>query len=170
LSDSENEFASDNSDEDNETSKKRKKKKSKKDNSGSDNYDSDKENGEKSSKKSKSEKSKSRKIWKDEKLSESTKQAEIDEKERKERLEELRNSRKATQGKTTEFETRNWNGILNKDPLIEVDSELRSNLKSHQIDGLEFMWDSVIESVTKEGDEYKLGTSQAGHGCILGNI
>ena len=123
--------------------------------------DSDKEN------ETKKEKSKSRKIMTDEKLSESTKQAEADEKERKKRLERLREERNVNSGKGLEFETRDWNGILNKDPLIEVDSDLRSNLKSHQIEGLEFMWDSAIESVRKEGDEYKLGKTNTGHGCIL---
>ena len=66
---------------------------------------------------------------KDDKLSESTKQAEADEKERKKRLEALRAERQSEQ-KGTSFETKDWNGILNKEPLVEVDSDLRENLKT----------------------------------------
>ena len=48
-----------------------------------------------------------------------------------------------------------------------MDEDLKSNLKSHQVEGIQFIWDSVIESVKKEGDEYKLGMKQSGNGCIL---
>ena len=164
LSDSENEFASE--DEDSNKKKKRKKKKS---GSGSEieiSDDSEKEN-KKDGKKKKGEKSKSRKIMTDEKLSEETRKAEADEKSRKERLEKIREERKGTGKKGLEFETKDWNGILNKEPLVEVDSDLRSNLKSHQIEGIEFMWDSTIESVKKDGEKVTLGTTPAGHGCIL---
>ena len=54
-----------------------------------------------------------------------------------------------------------------KEPLVQVDEDLKSNLKSHQVEGIQFIWDSVIESVKKEGDEYKLGMKQSGNGCIL---
>ena len=157
LSDSENEFASE-SDED--WSKNKRKKKKKKGTESGD--DSDKENEKKA------EKSKSRKIMTDEKLSESTKQAEADEKDRKERLEALRAERKAKAGKGLEFESRDWNGVLNKEPRVEVDSDLRSSLKTHQVEGIEFMWDSTIESVRSDGaDGFKLGKDETGHGCIL---
>ena len=104
----------------------------------------------------------------DDKLSESTKQAEQDEKERKARLEKLREERKSAAKAKTGFENAEWNGILNKEPLIEVDADLRNKLKSHQVEGIQFMWDCVIESVTKTGkNEYKLGSNPAGHGAIL---
>ena len=54
-----------------------------------------------------------------------------------------------------------------KEPLVQIDEDLKSNLKSHQVEGIQFIWDSVIESVKKEGDEYKLGMKQSGNGCIL---
>ena len=49
----------------------------------------------------------------DEKLSEQTKQAEQDERERKARLEKIREERKAKSG--SEFETKDWDGIFNKE-------------------------------------------------------
>ena len=158
-----NEAASDddNEDEDEEAEEKPKKKRRKRKKKGEDDGDSDKENEDKPKK----EKTKARKIMTDEKLSEQTKQAEQDERERKARLEKIREERKKQSG--TEFETKDWDGIFNKEPLVQVDEDLKSNLKSHQVEGIQFIWDCVIESVKKEGDEYKLGMKQTGNGCIL---
>ena len=61
------------------------------------------------------EKTKARKIMGDEKLSETTKKAEQDELDRKKRLEKLREERKNAGG-GAQFETKDWNGILNKEP------------------------------------------------------
>ena len=156
----EDDGASEDEEEQDDEGKQKKKKRKRK-------TDSDKENEEAEKAKKKAEKTKGRKIMTDDKLSESTKQAELDEKERKARLEKLREERKGAKAKDG-FENAEWNGILNKEPLIEVDADLRNKLKSHQVEGIQFMWDCVIESVTKTGkNEYKLGSNQDGHGAIL---
>ena len=158
-SDEENDDKADEDDEEEKPKQKKKKRKRK--------TDSDKENEEAEKAKKKKEKTKSQKIMTDDKLSESTKQAEQDEKERKARLEKLREERKNT-SKEQGFANAEWNGILNKEPLIEVDPDLCNKLKSHQVEGIQFMWDCVIESVTKTGkNEYKLGSNAKGHGAIL---
>ena len=54
----------------------------------------------------------------DEKLSEETKKAEADEKSRKERLEKIREERKGAGTKGLAFETKDWNGILNKGRVL----------------------------------------------------
>ena len=156
-----NEAASDDDNEDEADSEEKPKKKKRKRKKKGEADDSDKENEDKPKK----EKTKARKIMTDEKLSEQTKQAEQDERERKARLEKIREQRKKVSG--TEFETKDWDGIFNKEPLVQVDEDLKNNLKSHQVEGIQFIWDSVIESVKKEGDEYKLGMKQSGNGCIL---
>ena len=158
--DGHDEAASDDGDGDDVDEKQKKKKRKRK-------TDSDKENEEAEKAQKKAEKTKARNIMTDDKLSESTKQAELDEKERKTRLEKMREERKQTK-KTDGFENAEWNGILNKEPLVQVDVDLLSKLKSHQVEGIQFMWDCVIESVTKLGkNDYKLGSNSAGHGAIL---
>lgn len=142
---------------------KKKRKKRKKGRSDDDESGSDKENNTKEKK----DKIKSRKIMSDEKLSEETKAAELAEKERKIRLEKIRSERLSATGKGTEFETKEWSGIFNKDPEIMMDEELKENLKSHQVDGCQFMWDCTIESVTQVGNKFTLGSNAKGHGCIL---
>ena len=102
----------------------------------------------------------------DEKLSEETKAAEKAEKERKIRLEKIREERQSSKPGET-FETSDWNGILNKKPEVKVDEDLKVHLKTHQIDGVQFMWECIIESVTQKGNEFILGSNQKGHGCIL---
>ncbi|XP_068186981.1 transcriptional regulator ATRX-like isoform X4 [Antennarius striatus] len=47
-----------------------------------------------------------------------------------------------------------------KRPLVQVHSELVTRLKPHQVDGVQFIWDSCCESVTK-------ANSTPGSGCIL---
>ena len=146
------------------------KRRTKVDTSDEDEAGSDKENIDEEEdgdgKKKKKEKAKSRKIMGDEKLSEETKAAEKAEKERKIRLEKIREQRQSSKPGQT-FETIDWNGILNKKPEVKVDEGLKVHLKTHQIDGIQFMWDCVIESVTQKGNEFILGSNQKGHGCIL---
>ncbi|XP_041864053.1 transcriptional regulator ATRX-like [Melanotaenia boesemani] len=47
-----------------------------------------------------------------------------------------------------------------KEPLVQVHSNLVTRLKPHQVDGVQFMWDSCCESVKK-------ANSSPGSGCIL---
>ncbi|TKS83503.1 Transcriptional regulator ATRX [Collichthys lucidus] len=47
-----------------------------------------------------------------------------------------------------------------KEPLLEVHSNLVRKLKPHQVDGVQFIWDSCCESVKK-------ANSSPGSGCIL---
>ncbi|XP_015786465.1 transcriptional regulator ATRX homolog, partial [Tetranychus urticae] len=46
-----------------------------------------------------------------------------------------------------------------REPIVEVAPELAKQMKSHQVKGIRFMWDSVIESVHKAKED--------GSGCIL---
>ncbi|KAK2881878.1 transcriptional regulator ATRX-like isoform X2 [Channa argus] len=47
-----------------------------------------------------------------------------------------------------------------KEPLVQVHSNLVTRLKPHQVDGVQFIWDSCCESVKK-------ANSSSGSGCIL---
>ncbi|XP_019132017.2 transcriptional regulator ATRX [Larimichthys crocea] len=47
-----------------------------------------------------------------------------------------------------------------KEPLLQVHSNLVTKLKPHQVDGVQFIWDSCCESVKK-------ANSSPGSGCIL---
>ncbi|XP_076024816.1 ATRX chromatin remodeler, like [Genypterus blacodes] len=49
---------------------------------------------------------------------------------------------------------------VTKEPLIQVHRNLVTRLKSHQVDGVQFIWDSCCESVKK-------ANSSPGSGCIL---
>ncbi|KAJ4929776.1 hypothetical protein JOQ06_018797 [Pogonophryne albipinna] len=48
----------------------------------------------------------------------------------------------------------------NKNPLVQVHRNLVTSLKPHQVDGVQFIWDSCCESVKK-------ANSSPGSGCIL---
>ncbi|CAL9685748.1 unnamed protein product [Knipowitschia caucasica] len=47
-----------------------------------------------------------------------------------------------------------------KEPLVQVHRNLVTELKPHQVDGVQFIWDSCCESVKK-------ATTTAGSGCVL---
>ena len=47
-----------------------------------------------------------------------------------------------------------------KEPLVEVDQSILQKLKSHQAEGIRFLWDNTFESI----ERYK---NSSGDGCIL---
>nr|CAB3224710.1 transcriptional regulator ATRX [Phallusia mammillata] len=50
--------------------------------------------------------------------------------------------------------------VLQKDPLVEVHHDITIHLKPHQVEGIQFIWDNLIESTTQAKE-------QEGGGCIL---
>lgn len=101
----------------------------------------------------------------DELLTEGTQKArEIEQ----ERISRLKNKKKCLDGVSQSFASQSEDGepfVLDVDgktgkPLIEVHSKIVKRLKPHQLEGVQFMWDSCYESVSRlEQNE--------GSGCVL---
>ncbi|CAK8697312.1 unnamed protein product [Clavelina lepadiformis] len=97
-------------------------------------------------------------------LNEETKVAEKEEEERRKRLEE-RGDNKIVEVDVDEHSSLPSQPItkrlvLQKDPLVEVHPFITVNLKPHQVEGIQFIWDNLVESTkcAEKGD---------GGGCIL---
>lgn len=85
-----------------------------------------------------------------------------------ERINRLKNKKKTSLNLSQSFTSQSEDGepfTLDTDektnePLIQIHSKLANKLKPHQVDGVQFMWDSCYESVSRlESDN--------GSGCIL---
>jgi len=97
---------------------------------------------------------------KDDNLGAATEEAMKYERERLQRLQERNEIIQPTSG--------NWDRCLNPgrkadEKAIYVLPELARVLKSHQIEGIKFMWDNIVESVGSTKEE-------KGRGCILSHV
>lgn len=119
-------------------------------------------------KKKTSPKKKPKKIITDEQLSKDSRAANKAEMERRKRIEErqkLYNQLETTETESTS-DTSDKRVVLEydmkkKQPLVEVHRDLAKCLKSHQIKGVKFLYESTIESVAD------LQKGRPGSGCIL---
>lgn len=109
-----------------------------------------------------------RKLISDKKLTEETKAAALAEEERKKRIAERQKLYNEALGKgPTEADTKVKQLVLevdlkSKKPLVEVDEALVKSMKPHQVKGVKFMYDCLIESLEMlKKDPIK------GSGCIL---
>ena len=123
-----------------------------------------KKEGEEEDDESNKSRHKLRNLIDDEKLKKETQQALNAENERKKRLEEKRKLEQDLENSKKSDSLADL--FLDIDPetktsLIQVDKNIVVNLKSHQIDGLKFMWDSCFEKVEMIKEGHK------GSGCIL---
>jgi transcriptional regulator ATRX len=95
-------------------------------------------------------------------LTKETQDAVLAENERKKRIEE----RKKLDVSLT-IETQSIKEIYldidkeTKKPLIKIDNSITKNLKQHQIEGIQFMWDSCFENVKL------IESGDLGSGCVL---
>ncbi|XP_077360451.1 transcriptional regulator ATRX-like isoform X2 [Festucalex cinctus] len=109
-----------------------------------------------------------RKIIQDDNLRSETQEALREEEERCRRLasrEQLMEERRETIVESNSQESVTTKLILDQDeqtriPLVQVHRNLVTNLKPHQVDGVQFIWDNCCESVKK-------ANSCPGSGCIL---
>lgn len=109
-----------------------------------------------------------RKVMDDNEVSQSTQEAKAEELQRRKRLEAEREAEKETEDvifvdevtNTEISKTVTVRLILSKNPPVEVHSELVKCLKPHQVQGVQFIWDNLIEKV-------KVANSMSGTGCIL---
>nr|XP_026695558.1 transcriptional regulator ATRX isoform X2 [Ciona intestinalis] len=122
--------------------------------------------GEKKTRKKKDKntgRKKIKKIFGGDQLNEETKDAEKREEERRKRLEMRGDDKIVEVGLDDSFnivETVTKRLVLQKEPLVEVHPSITVHLKPHQVEGVQFMWDNLIEST-------KLAEEGTGGGCIL---
>ncbi|XP_072040864.1 LOW QUALITY PROTEIN: uncharacterized protein [Amphiura filiformis] len=98
-----------------------------------------------------------RRVLKKSKLLKTTLEAEVAEKERRDRIKKRRKElfgddyepEKAIKLKELVLEY----GKNKKDKLVEVDEEIVKYLKPHQVEGVQFLWDSTFESMAKKDEQ-----------------
>lgn len=106
-----------------------------------------------------------RKVLNAQELREETREAEKQEKERAKRIAEKQSIYNKLDKECKMSSESNTNPVVleydcdKKKPLVQVHPDLAEKMKAHQIDGIKFMYDNVIESVSKLEDD--------GTGCIL---
>ncbi|XP_071500793.1 uncharacterized protein [Diadema antillarum] len=105
-----------------------------------------------------------RRVLKKSKLKAETLAAEAEEQERRKRVLEKRREIIAEEDEKAEKSAVVKSCVLEKDKessevLLDVDQELTKQLKPHQVDGVQFLYDSTFESLSKAEEQ--------GGGCIL---
>ena len=93
-----------------------------------------------------------------ENLDEKTVKAEEAEKRRRERLAEIEREEQAKADKDSEEGKEQL--VLQHEPRVFVDAKIAKRLKSHQYEGVKFMYANMVEQVHKSNEG-------AGEGCIL---
>ncbi|CAF1053428.1 unnamed protein product [Didymodactylos carnosus] len=124
------------------------------------NNDDDKDDTESSTRKGRKN---IRKIIKDKELQAQTKSAVEAEKERRKRIEQKQKEYNEILLSQSGYLDRNKNDInkklileMNKEtnePLIEVDPKLVKNMKQHQLEGVQFLWNNLFESLEAINDK-----------------
>nr|XP_039263032.1 transcriptional regulator ATRX homolog [Styela clava] len=109
-----------------------------------------------------------RKILDDDEVSQSTQQASLEEAQRRKRLKKDREGSKEEE-EVTVIDEESQSPVkklvtvsltLSKQPHVEVHRQIVHKLKPHQVQGIQFLWDNIIEKV-------KDANSKRGSGCIL---
>lgn len=113
-----------------------------------------------------------RKVLDDDEISQSTQEAKTEEMQRRKRIEAQRDSDEAD---VIVIDDENGNDVkinaavkilnltrllLSKNPVVEVHPEIVQHLKPHQREGVQFIWENLIETV-------RFANSKHGNGCIL---